>query len=131
MDIKTKSVLLILLTFTLGIMCGFFLHSYFMEQHFRPMDRGNKMPFSLSQRLDEILELSPEQIQKINPIIKRYDDKVYQTVERNRTLGMVIMDSMFVEIKPLLSDKQQSLLENEMNHFKNPPPPRPQPQPMP
>jgi hypothetical protein len=131
MDIKTKSILLILLTFTLGIISGFFLHSIFLERQFRPMDRDNKMQFSLSQRLDDILELNQEQRQKINPIIKKYDDKVHDTIERNRNLGKVIMDSMFVEIKPFLSDKQQSLFENEMDHFKNTPPPRPQMQPDP
>jgi hypothetical protein len=89
------------------------------------------MPFSLSQRLDEILELSSEQQQKINPIIKRYDDKIRETVERNRDLGMGIMDSMTIEIKPFLSDKQKNLLNNEMYHFKNQPPPRPRLQPMP
>jgi hypothetical protein len=94
------------------------------------MDRDNRMPFSLSQRLDDILELNPEQKQEINPIIRKYDDKIHDTVDRSRTSGIVIMDSMFIEIKPYLSDKQKSLLENEMNHFKNPPPPRPQPQPM-
>ena len=129
MDIKTKSILLILLTFTLGIISGFFLHSFLLERQFRQMDRGNRMPFSLSQRLDEILELNQEQKQKINSIIKKYDDKIHDTVERSRTVGMTIMDSMFVEIKPFLSDEQKSLLETEMNHFNNPPPPRPQPMP--
>ncbi|MDR3625354.1 MAG: hypothetical protein P4L45_00890 [Ignavibacteriaceae bacterium] len=130
MDIKTKSVLLILLTFSLGIISGFFLHSIIMEREFRPMDRGNHMPFSLSQRMDDILELSPEQKQKIDPIIRKYDDKIHETVERNRDLGMGIMDSMTIEIKPFLSDKQKNLLRDEIYHFKNLPPPRPQPQPM-
>jgi len=132
MDIKTKSVLLILLTFTLGIFCGFFLHSYFMEQQFRrPVIRtGGMMEFGLSQRFDDILELSPAQKEQINPIIKKYEDEIHITVERNMSAGMAAMDSLFKEIKPYLSDKQKSLLENESDHFKNPPfPPRQPPMP--
>lgn len=129
MDIKTKSVLLILLTFTLGILCGFFLHSYFMEQQFsRPVIRiGGMMGFGLSQRFDDVLELTPTQKEQINPIINKYEGEIHITVERNMTLGMTIMDSLSKEIKPYLSDKQKSLLENEMDHFKSPPfPPRQQ-----
>jgi len=129
MDIKTKSVILILITFMLGIISGFFLHSIFIARQFPPMDHGGRMPFRLSERLDNILQLNPEQMQKINPIITRYDNEIHETVERNRTLGTSIMDSMRTEIAPFLSDKQKSLLDDEMNHFKNPPPPG-HPQPM-
>jgi hypothetical protein len=123
MDIRTKAILIILLTFTLGIITGFFIHDYLLEQKFRPMDR---MPFSLSQRLDEILDLSTGQREKINPIIKKYDDEVHSTIEKDMTLGRSIMDSMSVEIKPFLTDKQVLLLGNEIDHFKNPPPPMPE-----
>ena len=131
MDIKTKSVLLVLLIFTLGIICGFFLHSFFMEQQYRPVVRiGMGMGLGLSQRFDDILELSSAQKEQINPIIRKYEDKIHITIERNMSTGFETMDSLSKEIEPYLSDKQKSLLENEMDHFKNPPfPPRQQPGP--
>ena len=122
MDIKTKSVLLVLLIFTLGIICGFFLHSFFMEQQYRPVVRiGMGMGLGLSQRFDDILELSSAQKEQINPIIRKYENKIHITIERNMSTGFETMDSLSKEIEPYLSDKQKSLLENEMDHFKNPP----------
>ena len=125
MDIRIKSILLILLTFTLGIITGFFLHSILVERQFESMKRGNR-PFSLSRRLDEILKLSPLQTEQINPIIKKYDEKVHETIDKNMIMGMSLMDSMSIEIQPYLSDKQKSMLEDELKHFNNPPP-RPMP----
>ena len=128
MNIQTKSSVLVLSIFIFGIICGFFLHSVIVPDRFhRPrFDRGGP---ELSHRLESILQLSPAQGKQIDPVLKKYDKKLLYTLNNARLHGMAVMDSMKAELKPLLTEKQNEILTNELERFKNPPGPPHEPMP--
>ncbi len=124
MNIQTKSSVLVLSIFIFGIICGFFLRSVFVNDQFRkpPFERG-KIDFS--KRLEDVLRLNPAQAKAVEPILKKYDQKILLTIDKARLEGVAVIDSMKVELRPLLTNSQKEILNNELIRFKNPPPPPP------
>ena len=122
MKIETKSSVLILAIFIFGIICGFFLRSMFNPGR-PPMPQEPNHDMNFTKRIEDKLQLNNGQLKNVEPIIKKYDKKLFEALDRARFAGMTVMDSLKVEIAPYLNEKQKEILNDELNHFNNPPPP--------
>ncbi len=124
---RTKLIAAFVLVFVAGIACGFFGTSHLILQHFH---RG-KLNSHLRSHLEHQLQLTPEQRQKIGPII----DSAALQLEAERTHTARRVRDVFVathnEIEPFLTPEQKTRLrEMEERHqrllqrsgFEAPPP---------
>ena len=133
-SLRWKLILAFVLVFLAGAACGFFgaLH---VHHFFARMDSG-AMAQHLKQRLRAELKLTPEQMQKISPIIDRAASEL--KTKREQTMRDVheIFKQAHREMQPFLTPEQRTRLEQlEKRHrhllhrhgFMAPGPPPPPP----
>jgi Spy/CpxP family protein refolding chaperone len=108
-SLRWKLILAFVLVFLAGAACGFFgaLH---VHQFFARMDSG-AMAQHLKHRLRAELKLTPEQMQKISPIIDRAASEL--KTKREQTMRDVheIFEQAHREMQPFLTPEQRTRLQ--------------------
>ena len=108
-SLRWKLILAFVLVFLAGAACGFFgaLH---VHHFFARMDSG-AMAQHLKQRLRAELKLTPEQMQKISPIIDRAASEL--KTKREQTMRDVheIFKQAHREMQPFLTPEQRTRLQ--------------------
>ena len=108
-SLRWKLLLAFVLVFLAGAACGFFgaLH---VHHFFARMDSG-AMAQHLKQRLRAELKLTPEQMQKISPIIDRAASEL--KTKREQTMRDVheIFKQAHREMQPFLTPEQRTRLQ--------------------
>ena len=108
-SLRWKLILTFVLVFLAGAACGFFgaLH---LHHFFGRMDSG-AMAQHLKQRLRAELKLTPEQMQKISPIIDRAASEL--KTKREQTMRDVheIFKQAHREMQPFLTPEQRTRLQ--------------------
>ena len=108
-SLRWKLILAFVLVFLAGAACGFFgaLH---VHHFFARMDSG-AMAQHLKHRLRAELKLTPEQMQKISPIIDRATSDL--KTKREQTMRDVheIFEQTHRDMQPFLTPEQRTKLE--------------------
>ena len=108
-SLRWKLILAFVLVFLAGAACGFFgaLH---VHHFFARMDSG-AMAQHLKHRLRAELKLTPEQMQKISPIIDRAASEL--KTKREQTMRDVheIFEQAHREMQPFLTPEQRTRLQ--------------------
>ncbi len=119
MDYKSKSYVIIIITFVLGIVCGVLIKSAITESPFEQIKRLRQHG-GIIKRFENILDLSQQQKDKLKPVLDKYSER-FEEYSANRRKGFrSIVDSLNTEIKPYLTKEQLQKLEDELKtHDKN------------
>ncbi len=130
-SLRWKLVLAFVLVFAAGAVCGFFgvvhVHHAFFA-HMAP----DSMAQHMKERLRVELKLTPDQMQKISPIVDRAASELKTTREQTMRDVHHIFEQAHGEMQPFLTPEQRAKLKDmEKRHrrllhhhgFMPPPPP--------
>jgi Spy/CpxP family protein refolding chaperone len=110
-SLRWKLIVAFVLIFLAGVACGFFgaLH---MHQAFFARMASDSMAQHMKERMRAELKLTPDQMQKISPIIDRGASQL--KTARDQTMQSVheIFSEMHREMQPLLTPEQRSKLKD-------------------
>jgi Spy/CpxP family protein refolding chaperone len=109
-SLRWKLILAFVLVFLAGGACGFFgavhVHRAFFA-HMAP----DSMAQHMKERLRVELKLTPDQMEKISPLIDRAASQLKTTREQTMRSVHEIFSQMHQEMQPLLTPEQRSKLE--------------------
>lgn len=137
--LKWKLALAFLLVFVAGVTSGGLLSSLHMRRHFLGPPHSGEVGDRMREHLRRALDLTPEQAEKIAPIVDATSAKLeairVETAQRVRSA----MEESERQISPQLTPEQQTKLQKLklehhrilMHHGFNPPPPDSPPPPPP
>lgn len=119
MDYKSKSYVIIIITFVLGIVCGILIKSAITESPYEQIKRLRQHG-GIVKRFENILDLSQQQKDQLKPVLDKYSNRFVEYSVNRRKGFRAIVDSLNTEIKPYLTDQQLQKLEDELKtHDKN------------
>lgn len=107
MKTKTKTVLLLILTFILGSVTGAVVQGYWMRQSMKRFNRHMRTPEGFSHRFFEIIEPTDEQRIEIRKILKKHHEKMMQYHREFPAR----MDSLKKELDSVLTGEQKEKLK--------------------
>ena len=111
MKIHTQSALIILATLILGILLGTVISTVFVHQRFQKvrsnLERGRFSEFMVDEVIQPIDEAQRELLLNI---VEETSQKNEELILNFRTEMDAIMDSLYVKMKPLLTEEQYNRL---------------------
>ena len=115
-SLRWKLILAFALVFLAGAVSGFF-GAVHMHQAFFAHMAADSMAQHMKERLRVELKLTPDQMQKISPIIDRAASQLKTTREKTMRSVHEIFSQTHHEMEPLLTPEQRSkLAEMEKRH---------------
>jgi Spy/CpxP family protein refolding chaperone len=108
-SLRWKLILAFVLVFVAGAACGFFA-AFHMHQVFFAHMAGNSMAQHMKERLRTELRLTPDQVQKISPIIDRAASQLKTTREQTMRDVHDIFSQTHREMEPFLTPEQRAKL---------------------
>ena len=121
MDKPWKVVLAFLGVFVAGIFSGAMLGVRFGRHFMPPANRspgGQNFGPQMMKRLEEQLELTPEQTTQIAPIVERTQVEVQRLRKENVREMTKVMDQMHTEVSAILTPEQRVKLEELRKKFR-------------
>ncbi|MBU1706986.1 hypothetical protein KKB28_03625 [bacterium] len=114
MNLQVKPALIIIGTLLIGIVLGALMSGTLADRRHRKI--GEMMrPNMFSERLIEVIEpLEPDQREAITAIVEETATRVQNLTRETRFEMHAVMDSMFSELRPLLTDEQSLRLERHL-----------------
>ena len=116
MKIRTKTVLLLITIFFLGMISGAILQKILIKKEFRRFSHRVQNPELFVKRFEAIIEPSPEQQKQIREILEKHHKKM---LEFNREFPSR-MDSLRQELDSILTEDQKKKL-HESRWFRHRP----------
>ncbi len=101
---KTKTIMFIILSFMLGILCGWFLEDRVCDKAPFPRGKGHG---EFIKVLSEHLHLNEMQIAQVDSILESRRQKM----EVYKKCAIAIRDSTRMEIRKILNDEQVKIFE--------------------
>jgi uncharacterized membrane-anchored protein YhcB (DUF1043 family) len=114
MNLQVKPALIIISTLLIGIVLGALMSRTLADSRHQRI--GDMMrPDMLSMRLIEVIEpLESDQREVVTAIVDKTASRVRDLTHETRFEMHAMMDSMFAELKPLLTDEQNARLEKHL-----------------
>lgn len=125
MNVWVKSTIVLLLTLLIGFGLGWYsggvYHKHKRDSHFAEMrnrrPRGGR--FSMPNRIGELVQPTDAQKDTLEAIIKKYHEKFIAKSFGDFEFVRTNIDSMILELKPVLNEEQLQRLEDR-RHFLGP-----------
>jgi Spy/CpxP family protein refolding chaperone len=111
-----KVILMFLGVFIAGGLCGAALGIRFF--HGPPPGGRNPVRVDIMDRLDKGLKLTPEQKEKIKPIVQRTQEETQRLRRENVRELAAVMDRMHTEVAAELTPEQRVKLEEMRKRFR-------------
>jgi len=105
MKTPLKSTFIILLTLGIGIVIGVLGHRAFLRRHFRTIEAIGRHG-GMREIMERRIVPSPEQAEDVRRVLDKYDSLFHEMHVRTRDKMRAIMDSLRLELKPLLTPEQ-------------------------
>lgn len=117
MKTQAKTTIILITIFILGILIGIVADRTYVKHQMKKRFTQMRNPQMLKFVLERIIEPNPEQKEKIDEILKKYDDKFadarFSIMKETRTL----MDSLRKELEPILTEEQKERLKEHSERF--------------
>lgn len=117
MTTRTKSVLIIIGTFVIGVLIGALINGAMVRHRMNRIDKMRTVP-GFSSEMQKIIQPTKEQLPKIEPILNRTANALVQLGKQQFEHANVIVDSMVVDLNPYLTKEQITRLEDHIRHFR-------------
>jgi len=117
MNVRTKTVLVIVATLLIGILIGA-LGSSFVVHRFigRVAEMRHRDVFV--ERLVETIDPEPEQEEVVRDILTRHSERFSEMSERFRSETTALLDSLKAELDTVLTDEQKARLEEKASRVR-------------
>lgn len=110
MNIKAKSILLMLAVFFLGIFTGAMLNRAFIQHRIqKALALRNPAPFITN--FERIIDPDPAQYRKIRKILEKHARNIYSLRQEFYKSTRKELDSLKKELEPVLTEEQKYRLE--------------------
>lgn len=112
-----KIVLFVTSLLGVGFVAGFFTHRYVVN---KKIEKVAEMRFArgFQMRLFERIDADEAQKEKLAPIVKKYAQQMAKESKDSRLRRKEIIDSLYMEMKPLMTDEQIAELEAFSRRFR-------------
>ena len=111
MNEKLKYTIAFIVVLLIGFVLGFLVSGRLIHTRVNRLQKYyTNTGFRYEMR--HLLRLTPEQIQKIKPVLKNYAGKNRENMILFRVRQKQIMDSLFYDLKPFLTTTQQQRFMN-------------------
>ena len=117
MSIQWKSTVIIISTLVIGILIGVFLAGPVMHRHLRPpiSERG---PDGFASMLERIIQPTPDQEEAVGAVLAMHSARLDGMRAGFRDEMVALMDSLRVDLDPILTDEQKARLDDRHGHLK-------------
>lgn len=116
MNTTLKYSLIIVSTLLIGFILGFLVNGRLTHHRMEKMKESfSKQGFS--GEFLHMLRLTPDQMEQLQPILKKYGEENRQMMERNREEQRLIFQNLEEEITPYLTAGQIERLEKFKTHW--------------
>jgi hypothetical protein len=113
---KTKSILIVILSIIIGFVIGFFTNGLITKSKIEKFIKiGTHQGFK--GKYYQIINPTEEQEENINPILDKYGQVFHQNMINMRIRMKELHDSMVMDLKPYLADDQFNRLKETINRF--------------
>ncbi len=111
-----KIVLFVTSLLGVGFVAGFYTHRYVVH---KKIERVAELRFAkgFQMRLFERIEADEQQRSKLSPIVEKYAQQMAKESKDSRQRRRELMDSLYKEIKPLMTQEQITELEDFSRRF--------------
>lgn len=106
-----KSTLIVIVTLLLGMLIGFLLAGRMAHKKIRHIQEISRDHRKECKHLANRLELTAEQQDQIEPIMQQHLESQHALKRMHRSEMDSLRDEMFIEITPMLDQKQLNTLE--------------------
>ncbi|MBN2102529.1 hypothetical protein JW835_00645 [bacterium] len=107
MKTMTKTVVLLILTFVLGVISGAVLQGFLIRQHIKKFNRHMRTPEGFIERFERIIDPTDEQRKEIRAILEKHHQKMMQF---HKEFPMH-MDSLKTDLDSILTEEQKEKLK--------------------
>jgi hypothetical protein len=116
---RTKSIILLVATLLLGIVLGAVLNAWWARERFERL-RRLRTPSGFEQIVIRTLEPeSPEQRRRIEAVVGRAARRLDSLRTRHWGEVQATVDSMRVDLEPVLTDEQSEILTRRIRMHRN------------
>ncbi len=98
MKMNAKSTLILSVTLLIGILLGFLLKSYILQNKFDDM-RRLRGPGGFTKLFEKIIEPTEEQKLLLDPVLEKYQSKMSEVRKSSFENMKLIFDSLRIELK--------------------------------
>ena len=110
MDLRVKNTLIVVGTLLIGIIIGFLVNGRLTSMRMDNM-RQNFIERGMERQLMNVIDPSPEQMEKIRPVFYDFEEKRHQQLFEHRDEQREIFEEFEDELKPYLSSEQLERLQ--------------------
>ncbi len=125
MSVKVKMSLIILVTLIVGMLLGALIQGAFMRNQFHKRITRLRTPEGFMRRFERVIRPTEEQKPEIDKILlknfERFNKRLTPPVQE---MGR-IMDTLRMELDPVLTPEQKARLHRHFEHMRRFPPPPP------
>lgn len=125
MNVRTKTSLIILITFVIGLLLGILLDRTLMRYDFQKRIAQFRHPGGFIHMLERAIEPEAAQRDTLEKILAKYSERFFETATQSRTEMAAIMDSLRSELEPILTEEQKARIEQMRKRFESRKPFRP------
>ncbi len=116
---RAQSVLILLVTLMLGIVIGILGSRFYLLTCFRQMQPVSP-PRVLNRFQEEVLRPTPQQADTLRAIFKKYRPKLVELHQQFRQETRTLLDSLQLELEPVLTEEQIRRLKARRSHHGGP-----------
>ena len=125
MNIKTKTTLIILVTFIIGMAAGSMVTQVFIKYRMKKV-LSMRVPEGFADHFERIIEPTPEQREAVREILYKYGKKMAEEGEKMREQFEANREALNKELEAILTPEQKKRLEERFfapGHGDRPPGP--------
>lgn len=133
MNVWIKSTILLIFTLLIGFALGWYSSNaweknkrekFFTEMRAKRGSGGGR--FSMPKRVGEIIQPTEAQKDTVDAIIRKYHEKFIAKSVGDFDFVRTMIDSMIIELQPVVTEDQFERLEDRRHFFRRGPGPHPQ-----
>lgn len=119
MNIQVKSSLIIIFTLTIGLFLGVLIDRTIMRGQFEKRVGKMRSPEGFIHMMERIIEPDESQREDIRKILDKYSNRFHEIASNSHTKMAAVMDSLRIELEPVLTGEQKARLKNRMEHIRS------------
>lgn len=121
MNMQAKSRLVLSITLIIGVSLGILIDRTVIHQSFESRIERFRGPGGFSQIIERIIEPDSKQMEQIKIILEKHAKKMNDYRNKSRAEMKVLMDSLRIELEPVLTREQKEKLKESMDRMERRP----------
>jgi len=119
MNVKTKSTLILVGTLVIGMVLGGLIDRSILRTQFKHRVERMRNPLGFMQFFEGIIEPNEEQYDAIKELLEKRSQQLHEIGQNSRDEMKMVMDSLKMDIDPLLTAEQKARLERKIENMKH------------